>query len=271
MSDEEFRGLVDSIGVNGVLNPITMFEDMVLDGWNRYRAAQEAGVECPVQEYDGSDPQVYVIAQNKDRRHIAQGQIALAVAAVYKWKPLGANQHRGSAPGADPAKTTAQLAEIAGVGTRTMEQAKTVEAKATPKVKEAVKTGEISVKRAAEIAQLPPKEQAKAINEPAAKVPAAAYDPREDELRETQQTLADIAVENEELRDRLAVGVMTGTEDEKVEAARTIADLRQKVKALEAEAVALRSSRDHYQREASELRKQIKMNERELKRARAAT
>ena len=35
------------------------------------------------------------------------------------------------------------MAEIAGVGTRTMEQAKTVEAKATPKVKEAVKAGNL--------------------------------------------------------------------------------------------------------------------------------
>lgn len=49
-----------------------------------------------------------------------------------------------------------------------MEHAKTVEAKATPKVKQAVKDGELSVKKAAEIAQLPPKEQAKVVQEKAA-------------------------------------------------------------------------------------------------------
>lgn len=267
MAADEYQALVDSVTNNGVINPITTYEGMVLDGWHRYSAANEVGVECPMVELDGVDPQAFVIAQNKDRRHIAQGQIALAVAAVYRWKPRGANQHGASAPGADPAKTTAQLAEIAGVGERTMERAKTVEAKATPKVKEAVKAGEISVKRAAEIAQLPAKEQAKALTAPPPKeVPAD----REDEMA---HTITELAEENEQLRDRLAVGVMAGTEEEKNEAAQIIADLRQQVATLEAEAVALRSSRDHYQREASELRKQIKMNdrehERELRKARA--
>jgi len=79
-----------------------------------------------------------------------------------------------------------------------------------------------------------------------------------------------LAQENDELRDRLAVGLMEGTEQEKQEAADTIADLRQQVRTLTAENAALRASRDHYQGEASELRRQIKMNEKDLKRARAA-
>lgn len=177
MAPDEYQALVDSVTINGVINPITIYEGMVLDGWHRFNAANEAGVACPTVELGDVDPQAFVIAQNKDRRHIAQGQLALAVAAVYQWKPLGANQHGGSAPGADPAKTTAQLAQIAGVGTRTMEQAKAVEAKAAPKVKEAVKSGEISVKRAAEIAKLPAKDQVKALHEPK----PAANDEHEDD------------------------------------------------------------------------------------------
>lgn len=267
MPADEYLALKDSITDIGVQNPITLFEGMVLDGWHRWTAANELGMECPTVELGDVDPQAFVIAQNKARRHIQQGQIALAVAAVYKWKPRGANQHGASAPGADPTKTNAELAEIAGTSERTIRQAKTVEAKAAPKVKEAVKAGEISVKRGAEIAKLPAKEQVKALAEPAKK--EDHYDPRDDHLKETQQALAEVAAENEELRDRLATGVMEGTDEEKREAAQIIADLRQQVKTLEAENTALKSSRDHFQREASELRKQIKMNERELKKARA--
>lgn len=264
MAADEYQALVDSVTNNGVINPITTYEGMVLDGWHRFNAANEAGVACPMVELGDVDPQAFVIAQNKDRRHIAQGQIALAVAAVYQWKPA----HREkAAPGAGLSKTTEEMASLAGVSERTMRQAKAVEAKATPKVKEAVKAGEISVKKAAEIAQLPAKEQAAALVAP--KTPAVAYDPAEDEADEKAETILILAEENEELRARLAVGLMEGTDDEKAEAAQTIADLRAQVKTLEAEAVALRSSRDHYQREASELRKQIKMNERELKKARA--
>lgn len=264
MPADEYLALKDSITDIGVQNPITLFEGMVLDGWHRWTAANELGMECPTVELGDTDPQAFVIAQNKARRHIQQGQIALAVAAVYQWKPA----HREKvAPGATLTKTNAELAEIAGTSERTIRQAKAVESKAAPKVKEAVKAGEISVKRGAEIAKLPAKEQAKALAEPPKK--EEHYDPRDDHLKETQQALAEVAAENEELRDRLATGVMEGTEEEKQEAAQIIADLRQQVKTLEAENAALKSSRDHFQREASELRKQIKMNERELKKARA--
>ncbi|WP_156480920.1 hypothetical protein [Variovorax sp. PAMC 28711] len=89
------------------------------------------------------------------------------------------------------------------------------------------------------------------------------------EQNEEENAIVILSQENDELRARLAVGLMDATEEEKQEAADTIADLRQQLKTLTAENAALRSSRDHYQSEASQLRKQIKMNEKELKRARA--
>lgn len=100
--------------------------------------------------------------------------------------------------------------------------------------------------------------------------PTAVEHERRDVADESASFIAELADENETLRARLAVGVMEGTEEEKREAAETITHLRLRVKALEAEVVALRASRDGFQREAAELRKQIKMNEKELKKARAA-
>lgn len=258
MSDEEFRGLVDSIGVNGVLNPVTVFEGMVLDGWNRYRAAHEAGVECPTQEYDGNDPQVFVIAQNKDRRHIQQGQIALAVAAVYQWRPGAGRPEKNPAPGAELPKTTAEMAVIAGVGARTMERAKTVEAKAAPKVKEAVKAGTISVKKAAEIAQLPPKEQIKALKEPK---PTKA-EPEEADYTGPSQAEIDAAIEGTkedidflnklmEADDKLAAAV---AENEK----------------LRAELAVVKLSRDGYMNQCNELIRRVKSLKKKLEKAEAA-
>ena len=111
-----------------------------------------------------------------------------------------------------------------------------------------------SAEQAAEVATEPPETTVE---------PEAAND-------EADDAVTILAQENDELRDRLAVGLMEGTEQEKQEAADTIADLRQQVRTLTAENAALRASRDHYQGEASELRRQIKMNEKDLKRARAA-
>lgn len=255
MSDEEFRGLVDSITVNGVLNPITLFEGMVLDGWNRYRAAQEAGIDCPMQEYDGSDPQVFVIAQNKDRRHIQQGQIALAVAAVYQWKP--AHREKG-APGAPFSKTNDELAAIAGTSKRTMQQAKAVEAKAAPKVKEAVKAGAISVKKGAEIAQLPPKEQVKALKEPK----PVKVEPEDADYTGPSQAEIDAAIEGTkedidflnklmEADDKLAAAV---GENEK----------------LRAELAVVKLSRDGYMNQCNELIRRVKTLKKKLEKAEAA-
>jgi ribosomal protein L29 len=265
MPTDEFEALKDSITDIGVQNPITLFEGMVIDGWHRYTAAQEVGVHCPTIELIGVDPQAFVIAQNKARRHIQQGQIALAVAAVYQWKPAG--RPGNSAPGAG--FSTAKLADIAGVGTRTMEQAKAVESKATPKVKEAVKSGEISVKRGAEIAKLPAKEQTKAIKEPPKTAPAT-NDAREDEFAESAFVISELAEENETLRAQIAVGQMDAPEVERISAAELIADLRAQVKTLEAELAAMRISRDRFQSENRELMKQVGMNARELKKLRAA-
>jgi len=79
--------------------------------------------------------------------------------------------------------------------------------------------------------------------------------PDDDQLAEAQHASNGLAAENEELRDRLAVEAMDASEDEKTMAAQTIAELRARVKTLEAENAALKVSRDTYQREASEAKK----------------
>ena len=94
-----------------------------------------------------------------------------------------------------------------------------------------------------------PTKQKRAI--PQAPEPAAD----DDALAEAHHTVTELATENEQLRDRLAVEVMDVSEDEKTQAAETIRELRALVKTLEAENAALKVSRDTYQREAAEAKK----------------
>ena len=144
MSDEDFLSLQGSIENIGVQNPITLFEGMVIDGWHRYKAATNLGMDCPTVELDDVDPRDFVLAQNRARRHITQAQLAMAAAAVYRWVPQG-----GDRVGANRTecglKTASQIAEISGVSKRTVEQAKAVTQNASPEVVEAVKRGDIGL------------------------------------------------------------------------------------------------------------------------------
>lgn len=171
MSEEEFQTLKASIEEIGVQNSITLFEGMVLDGWNRYRAAHEALMSCPsVELAEGVDPRDFVLAQNKARRHVTQAQLAMATTAVYAWAPAGKPKlHTECA-----VKTTSEMAGIAGVHRNTIVQAQAVQAKGSPAVVEAVKSGAIGLPKAAAIAQLPEAEQAAAIDKPLSEIKSKA-------------------------------------------------------------------------------------------------
>lgn len=267
MSADEYQSLKDSINEIGVQNPITLFEGMVIDGWHRYSAANELGMECPVVELGDVDPRDFVLAQNRARRHVTQAQLAMATTAVYAWKPVGNPAFSQSGTECPIAKSNAQLAEAAGVSEKTIKQAKAVQTKAATEVVEAVKRGEIGLPKAAAIAKLPKEEQAAAIHNTAPKaVPEAPPAPANHELEEAVSTINELAAENDQLRDRVAVAAMSGTDEERAMAAETIAELRDQIKTLEAEIDAVRTSRDTFQRQNAELMKQVRLQQKQIKR-----
>lgn len=169
MNAEDFQALKDSIEAIGVQNPITLFDGMVIDGWNRYVAAQEVGLPCPTVDLGDVDPRDFVIAQNRARRHITQAQLAMATTAVYAWAAEGRRQLDTEYP----VKTTAELAQIAGVHPHSIKQAKIVQTKAAPAVVEAVNSGAIGLPKASAIAKLPQDQQAAALAKPMPKAKPA--------------------------------------------------------------------------------------------------
>jgi len=237
MSTTDFLALKENVKTIGVQNPITLFGGMVIDGWHRYTAAQEVGAECPAVLLVDIDPQAFVVAQNKARRHISQGQLAMAVASVYEWSPIG--KPANSAPGAELQKTTKQLAEIAGVGTRTMEQAKKVIAKATPEVQAKVKDGKVSVKAA--VAELTPKA-------------APVIEPEDDGAPDAAEMAALAMAEQS---DREAMEKLLDADDK-------LATAYTEIKRLNAELAQMRISRDGYMNKCNEAIALVKKRDRQI-------
>lgn len=275
MLPEERQALSDSIEVLGVQNKITLFEGMVIDGWHRYSVACELGMACPEETLpDGIDPRDFVLAQNKARRNLTASQRAAATAAVYGWHPVG-RPTGNAAPGAVLAKTTPEMAAIAGVSMRTMEQAKAVHAHAAPEVQAAVKAGEISVKKAAGVVHLPPEEQADALAASASARPEVARPPAAPSApvgaAPAVQQADPLQQENDALREQLDVATAQLATFEKVlDADDQLAAAMQDAQAQRTLAQALQGRLDSMMTEIAELKREVKRWQRKAEKAGAA-
>ncbi len=85
MSDDDLQGLSNDIKHQGLLTPVWLYEDKILDGRNRAKACQMAGVKVETKTYTGNNPVAFAFSLNEKRRHLSSGaRAALAVDA----KPL---------------------------------------------------------------------------------------------------------------------------------------------------------------------------------------
>jgi len=257
MVADDFQALKDSIENIGVQNPITLFEGMVIDGWHRYTAATELGMDCPTVELGDVDPRDFAWGQNGPRRHMTSAQLASATAAVYAWYPVvGANQHTKSAPAlsAAPQKTTAEMAAIAGVSERSIRQAKAVQTNAAPEVIAAVKSGEIGLPKAAAIAKLPKEEQAAAIAKP---IPVAKPDPIEVVMDDGPDEAEMAALVKAQFADAELIQQMLEADDALAYVTNELAKARAQLEAMTA-------SRNGYQNQCAELIKMVKSKDRQI-------
>jgi hypothetical protein len=84
MSDEELDDLAANIRANGLIHSIVVDKDgFLIDGRNRARACEIAGIEPKTVPFEGDDPRAYIIGSNIARRHMSKGQQAMVVAMMY--------------------------------------------------------------------------------------------------------------------------------------------------------------------------------------------
>ena len=111
LEGEAFDSLVADIRANGLMEPITIHEGLILDGRNRHRACGAAGIEPKFLEFDGDDPLAFVLSLNLHRRHLSESQRGMIAARLETLKH-GDNQHkRGDAKFACPARRRGQEIE----------------------------------------------------------------------------------------------------------------------------------------------------------------
>jgi len=74
MRPGELADLVADIKRNGLIEPIVLYENKILDGRNRWLACGETGKKPHFDYYKGDDPVNYVVSKNLIRRHLNETQ-----------------------------------------------------------------------------------------------------------------------------------------------------------------------------------------------------
>lgn len=165
---EEIDALSMDIGRVGLLLPIMICRGQIIDGKNRLAACEIVGVEPIYKEFtlEGSteptEKQIwqYACSMNSRRRHLTTGQRAL-IAAQMVSTFNGFNQHTDTSR--EGITTPSEAADSLRISKDSVSHAKSVIAKGSPKLIEAVRSGEVSLNDAFEVLDEPKAMQSKAV------------------------------------------------------------------------------------------------------------
>ena len=162
MGQSELAEMAEDIRQNGLLTPVELLDDQVVDGRNRLAACEIAGVEPSYVDIELTDMDVvdYVISKNEKRRQLTTSQRAMVAVSI-------ANLRHGGDRLADRPlgqKTIQNAADEVGVSRRTVVRGKRVADKAPKEVSKAVKSGVVTVNDAEAVSSLPEEEQKMALD-----------------------------------------------------------------------------------------------------------
>lgn len=160
LSAEEYGQLEENILHDGIRDALIVWDGILLDGHNRYEIAQKYNLPYEVQEmtFDSrSDAEIWVIKNQFGRRNLSaydRSILALRLKPIIAAQAKEKEQERKttfqkSEKSSLPAvNTTKEIAKAAGVSHDTIAKVEKIETQATPEIKAAVKSGEMSINQA---------------------------------------------------------------------------------------------------------------------------
>jgi N6-adenosine-specific RNA methylase IME4 len=159
MEGAPFDALVADIKANGLREPLVMFGGLLLDGCNRWRAAEAADImitDKDIKQFDpkkDGDPLAFVISMNLQRRQLDESQRAMVAAKL-------ANLKDGQRSDVVSGTSIEGAATLLNVGRASVERAKTVQREAVPEIVTAVEQGHLAVSLGARAAKMSAEDQA---------------------------------------------------------------------------------------------------------------
>lgn len=229
---------------------VTVFFDGIhfylADGYHRYHAHKRAGkvsIHCEVFNGTIRDAIYYSTAVNAKhgmrRSYADRRKAVMTLLDDFEWGQ----------------KSNTEIAKHCGVSVSFVSNLRNSSGKMPDKVEYKTPSGE--TKTMSKPAGRPAK--AKEEESPLETAPTESRNDAHEEL------IVRLTQENAELTTQLAVSGMEGTDEEKQAANEMIADLREQLRVAEIEIVSLKGSRDRFQDECAQLKKQVAAQQRQLK------
>ena len=217
------------------------------DGYHRYHAhkhAGKAGITCEV--VNGTFRDAVLRATSVNSRHGMRRTTADKRKAVmtliedFEWDTW----------------SNSEMAAHCGVSVSFVADLRNSAGKTSDVVKYKTATGKVMEKK---------KAPGRTAKEPELKEPAKQEQPKSEEYDPRDELIEHLTKENDEMTMNLALAHMGGTEEQQNEAREIINSLREEVRVLNIELVAVKQSRDTFQSENQQLKAQCASYQRQLK------
>ncbi len=150
MQQDEFSKLKDSISRDGLLVPIIMLGDEILDGRHRYQACKELGIKPITEQYSGNNPFGYAISLNATRRHLSQSQRAMLATSIATLKKGEIGNGR-KVEGQIYPPTIEEASQTLSVSASAIKTAKNIKENAPESIIKSVESGIITLNAASKI------------------------------------------------------------------------------------------------------------------------
>ncbi len=154
LSDAEYSILKDSIAKEGIRESIIVWNNIIIDGHNRYRIAHELNIPIKYKTMDFKDREEaieWIINNQLGRRNISKYErYRLALAIKPRIEALakanqGSRNDLTSRPKGQKVDTREEIAKIAGVGHNLVDKVKFLEEHAPQELKEQLRAGKVYI------------------------------------------------------------------------------------------------------------------------------
>jgi hypothetical protein len=278
LSENEYQALESSILADGCRDALVVWDGILIDGHNRYSICTKHELEFDTVEMafkNIDEAKEWMLLNQLGRRNLSDYDrtvLALMLEDLYASRGKE-NMSKGGKKGLttlsnlNPVNTRKEIAQIANVSEGTVGKVKIILEKGTPELSAAISSGAISINKAYSTIAPKPAAPKPAATKKAApkKVDPEEYTAEKFELDNAHNAIATLQQENQSLNDKLAVNSIDGSEEEKLSAEKIISDLRDQIVTLNKEIESIRANRDTYLTENSEMKKQIKYLQKQLK------